>query len=42
MVSTEILERYALDGYFIVDDMVDPAMLVRLREAAPPVAPSAG
>ena len=37
MVSTEILERYAADGYFLVDDLVEPGMLTRLREAAPRV-----
>ena len=37
MVSTEVLERYAIDGYFIADDVLDPAMLSRLREAAPRV-----
>jgi Phytanoyl-CoA dioxygenase (PhyH) len=37
MVPTEVLERYAIDGYFIADDVVDPDMLARLREAAPRV-----
>jgi hypothetical protein len=35
MVSDEILERWAVDGYFIIDELVEPAMLSRLREAAP-------
>jgi hypothetical protein len=37
MVSEQILERYAIDGYFIFDDLVDPALLRRLREGAPRV-----
>lgn len=37
MVSNEILERYAIDGYFTVDGLVEASMLARLREAAPRV-----
>jgi hypothetical protein len=37
MVSREILEQYALEGYFVVDGLVDSTMLERLREAAPRV-----
>jgi hypothetical protein len=37
MVPTELLERYAVEGYFTVDGLVEPAMLRRLREAAPRV-----
>jgi hypothetical protein len=37
MVSTDLLERYAIDGYFTADGLVDRAMLERLREAAPRV-----
>jgi hypothetical protein len=37
MVPTELLERYGQDGYFTVDGLVDPAMLARLRDAAPRV-----
>jgi hypothetical protein len=35
MVSDEILERWAEDGFFILDDLVEPGMLARLQEAAP-------
>ena len=37
MVSEEILQRWAVDGYFVIDDSVEPPMLTRLREAAPRV-----
>jgi hypothetical protein len=37
MVPTDILERYAVDGYFTVDGLVDADMLARLRAAAPKV-----
>ncbi len=37
MVSDAILERWAIDGFFVFDDVVDPAMLDRLRQAAPRV-----
>jgi hypothetical protein len=37
MVSTELLERYATDGYFLVDDLAPPDLLKRLQEAAPRV-----
>jgi hypothetical protein len=37
MVSAERLEQYAEEGYFTVDDLVEPTMLARLRQAAPRV-----
>ena len=37
MVSHDTLTRYAVEGYFLVDDLVDAEMLGRLREAAPRV-----
>jgi hypothetical protein len=37
MVPTEVLERYAIDGYFTVDGLVEPGMLRRLQQAAPRV-----
>jgi hypothetical protein len=36
-VPTDLLERYAIDGYFTVDNLVDAAMLRRLQDAAPRV-----
>jgi hypothetical protein len=37
MIATEVLERYAIDGYFIADGLVDSTMLRRMQEAAPRV-----
>jgi hypothetical protein len=34
MSMTALLERHETEGYFIVDDLVEPEMLARLREAA--------
>jgi hypothetical protein len=35
MVPAELLERYAVEGYFTIDDLVESTMLARLLEAAP-------